>query len=304
MSTHCRCLILAAGKGTRLLPLTKKVPKPLFPVLEMPALDRLIMKLRSEGINDIVINCHHLAEKMTAWKKTSPWGRYVTFLEEEVLLDTGGAIKNLFERLGYDKPLLVYNADIISNVSIGDLLARFEEQPESLALFCLHDCPSYNKIRCEGAKIISFKGHGQDLLAYTGISLFRPECFRTSPSDPFPLIPFIQELIDQGTEICACRAEEIVHEEKWMWHDIGTPRGYLKANFSLLAQKRKKRLIDTDLISNTVTIGEHAIIGKNSRLSGNLFLENVVVWPETILYMDGELSDAIVTPFHILKDGS
>ena len=267
----------------------------------MPALDRLIMKLRSEGINDIVINCHHLAGKMDEWKKTSPWGRHVTFLKEEVLLDTGGAIKNLFEKLGYDKPLLVYNADIVSNLSIKGLFKEFIKRSGALALFSLHNNPIFNKVKCQTSKITSFKGKGEDLLAYTGVAIFRPECFEDAPARPFPLIPFIQQLIDKGAEIGACRAEEMAEDEKWMWQDIGTPRGYLDANFDLLAVKGQDRIVNSDWVSDTVRLAKRVIIGKDARLSGNLSLKNVVIWPKTILSMDGELTNAIVTPFGILK---
>ncbi len=301
MRPDCRCLILAAGKGTRLLPLTQKIPKPLFPVLDMPALDRLVLKLRSEGIDEIAVNCHHLTEKMETWKTVSPCGKHVTLLKEEVLLDTGGAIKNLFEKLGYDRPLLVYNADIISNLSITSLFREFTKRSGALALLCLHSNPLFNKIRCKFSKIISFKGKGKDLLAYTGIAIFRPECFKEAPSTPFPLIPFIQQLIDKGTEIGACRAEEIARDEKWMWQDIGTPRGYLEANFGLLAIKGQDRLLNSDCVSDTVRLAKRVIIGRDARLSGTLSLKNVVVWPKTSLNMDGEIKDAIVTPFGILK---
>ncbi len=306
MSLDCRCLILAAGKGTRLLPLTKRVPKPLFPLLNTPALDRLIRKLRKEGLYEITINCHHLAGEIERWKVNSSLGAKVSLLRERILLDTGGAVKNLINHLGYDTPLIVHNADIVSNLPVKKLYALFRQQDiDTLAMFCLHDRPPFNKVKLKGENIISFNGDGDDLLAYTGIAIFSPRCFIDAPSGPFPLIPYVQQLIHEGGKIRGCRAEDLVNEGKneWIWHDYGSPEGYLCANFSLLARNGKSRFMEKhSAIGPEVTTGKNVIIGKDAVVSGSLKMENVVIWPETVLHMNGEVKNAIFSPFgHIIS---
>ena len=298
MGLDCRCLVLAAGKGTRLLPVTQHVPKPLFPILDTPALSTVLHKLRSEGFCKIAINSHHLATNMEKWHKQSPAAVDTLLIKEKVLLDTGGAVKNAFNVMGWDKPILVYNGDIISNVSVSKFVGLFHRNLDASALFCLHDNPRYNKVACIDSRITSFNSEGEKCLAYTGIAIFGPECFTNAPSGPFPLIPYMEDLIEKGMHIAACRAEEItVDDQHWFWHDIGTPCGYLSANFSLLGLKGLGTHMEDCTMGESVQIRKNVIIGKGAKIQGLLELENVVIWPATELCLNGKVSESIFTPF-------
>ncbi|NPA95657.1 MAG: NTP transferase domain-containing protein [Thermodesulfobacteria bacterium] len=294
MTLDCRCLVLAAGRGTRLLPLTKYVPKPLFPVLNQPAVDTLIARVKDEGIKEPVINCHHLADQLISWAAA----RGIPYLWEKILLDTGGAIKNAFDKLGWDKPLLVYNADIVSNVSVRALFEKFQAAIDLDALFCLHDHPTFNKVVTSGQRIESFKGSGSRCLAYTGIAIFTPDLFKNAPDSPFPLIPYIQSLIERGAKIGFCRGEMVtLDNSRWMWHDIGTPTGYLHANLDLLATKGKEYLLDHCHIQGNVQIGNGVIAGKGANISGSGRISKSVIWPETRLFLETDTCNCILTPF-------
>ncbi len=299
MGLDCCCLILAAGKGTRLLPLTKYVPKPLFPILNRPALGLLLNKLTKERIARIAVNCHHLGNQIKTWLQQTKAEGVVTLLEESVLLDTGGAIKNCFEKTGWQAPLLVYNADVVSNLSIEKFYNKFLLSHDAKAMFCLHDEPRFNKVKCHNNGLIgSFNSKDKGSLAYTGISIFRPECFHNAPNGPFSLIPFIENLIQKGTKIAGCRGEKLTtNGNKWQWHDIGTPKGYLEANFSQLSQLNQKIFIETSYFGENVTVRKNVIIGRDSFVDGDLELEDVVIWPKTKVQMNGQIRNTIFTPF-------
>ncbi len=299
MRLDCRCLILAAGKGTRLLPVTQYVPKPLFPILNTPALDSLLIKLRSEGLYEIAINTHHLAPNMKRWHKLSHAAADTLLIEEKSLLDTGGAIKNAFNIMGMDKPILVHNGDVVSNIDIRKIVRIFCDRPDISALFCLHNNPRFNKVELVNSKITSFDAKGKSCLAYTGVALFRPECFLDAPNGPFPLIPHMECLIKRGMHIAACRAEELTKDgQQWFWHDIGTPCGYLAANLSLLDQKGLTTYMEDCMIEKKVYVKQNVIIGKGAQIRGTVELKNVVIWPDTKLYSeDVKLSESILTPF-------
>ncbi|MEE9912907.1 MAG: nucleotidyltransferase family protein [Deltaproteobacteria bacterium] len=120
--------ILGAGLGTRLRPLTEKVPKPLLSIAGRPIITYAMEHLKNAGIQRFIINTHHCAGK---YQEVFPDGRWqgipITFRHEPVLLDTAGGIKNIEDLLGYDERLIVYNGDIITNLPLAPLVDRHFE---------------------------------------------------------------------------------------------------------------------------------------------------------------------------------
>ncbi len=112
-------MIFAAGMGTRLRPLTDRVPKALVRVGNRTLLDHVIDKLRESGFDHIVVNAHHFKEQIVEHLR----GTDVRVSEEEELLDTGGGLKHALPYFDNDDPILLHNVDIFSNV---DLRATYE----------------------------------------------------------------------------------------------------------------------------------------------------------------------------------
>jgi N-acetyl-alpha-D-muramate 1-phosphate uridylyltransferase len=124
-----RAMILAAGLGTRLLPLTKRTPKALLPYKGKPMLEHVMLKLRDAGITEIIINIHHKAEHIIDYVlENKGFGLKVMFSDEsDQLLDTGGGIAKariFFEGQG---TFIVYNIDIFSNIDLKQLLKVHED---------------------------------------------------------------------------------------------------------------------------------------------------------------------------------
>ena len=115
-----KAMILAAGLGTRLKPFTNNTPKALVPILGKPAIEHVILKLKNEGFNEIIINIHHFANQIIDFIKSKNYFdiRIVFSDERDKLLDTGGAIKKASWFFDEDKSILIHNADIISDVNL------------------------------------------------------------------------------------------------------------------------------------------------------------------------------------------
>jgi NDP-sugar pyrophosphorylase family protein len=122
-------MILAAGLGTRLKPLTDATPKALIPIHGKPMLEHLMLKLKAAGFHEIVINIHHLGEQIIEFlRANNDFGLLVHISDErKYLMDTGGAIKQAAPFLAGDEPFLVHNVDILSDVNLGDFYRIHQE---------------------------------------------------------------------------------------------------------------------------------------------------------------------------------
>ncbi|MDR1937095.1 MAG: nucleotidyltransferase family protein [Tannerellaceae bacterium] len=131
-----KAMILAAGLGTRLKPLTDTTPKALLPLRGKPMLEHLLLKLKGAGFHDIVINIHHLGEQIIDFLNANDgFGLSVRISDErDYLLDTGGALKHAAGLLQGDEPFLVHNVDILSDV---DLTAFYRSHREGHSLATL-----------------------------------------------------------------------------------------------------------------------------------------------------------------------
>ena len=117
-----KAMILAAGLGTRLKPLTNNLPKALVKIKGIPMLELLINKLKSTGVTDIIINVHHFASQIIDFiKANKSFGINIFFSDEsDGLLDTGGAIKNASYFFD-DKSFFLHNVDVLSDINLLDL---------------------------------------------------------------------------------------------------------------------------------------------------------------------------------------
>jgi len=120
-----KALILAAGLGTRLMPLTASIPKALVSINGVTLLEITIRKLTAEGFRNIIVNVHHHAGQVVDYLKMSQFGNVKIAISDETdqLLDTGGAIMKARWFLDGNEPFLVHNVDVISNISLKSLLS-------------------------------------------------------------------------------------------------------------------------------------------------------------------------------------
>lgn len=255
-----KALILAAGYGTRLLPHTLKIPKPLFTLNSRPVLEHLVNQLIETGCDEIFINTHHLHKQIEAFADTLP--DIVHTIYEPVILDTGGAIANARRFLEH-APFFVINSDIISNV---DLACVYSSHLASncLATLVLHDCKKFNKVFVDTEGYIRDFDSKTHSLAFTGIQVLSPEIFDYFPNQKiFSSITVYQELVHQK------KVKAFVEKEIY-WSDIGTNESYSMT--SLLELSASQWGLKQEKIKN---LGVHKLAGDGSdRLWYRVFHEN------------------------------
>jgi len=222
-------MILAAGFGTRLRPLTERMPKALVPVGGQPLIQRCLDYFRTLRPGLLLVNGHHHAGQLAVFLDSKVAGyRRFRFIHEPEILDTGGALRNASPLVQGDF-LVTVNVDIVSDISPLDALASHLRN-RALVTMILHDHPRYNQVEVDAVgRIVAFGRRrprpGNRLLAYTGIQICSPTLLallRRCRQDVFPLIPFYQRLLDHGRRDLLAHVVDTRY--KFYWRDVGTPQ--------------------------------------------------------------------------------
>jgi mannose-1-phosphate guanylyltransferase len=234
-----KAMILAAGLGTRMRPLTDHCPKPLLPLLLQPILDHILAQLPRHGIRDVIINLHHHADQLARWLGDgSRWGVHLSLSFEPEILGTAGALKRV-EPLLRDAPFLVLNADVLIDMDL-QALWHWHCQRQALVTMVLRPDPA---ARSYGAVIVDaddrvclINGRPSTHVPATGQEMMfacvqvvdarvlehiPPDCFSMTTTDVYPA------LIERYAGVYGYRYTGY-------WMDIGAPERYLQAHWDLL----------------------------------------------------------------------
>ncbi|MBA3012015.1 MAG: phosphotransferase [Desulfobacula sp.] len=232
-----KALILAAGLGTRLLPYTKTLPKPLFTLNGRPVLDLAIDRLICCGCDHIFINTHHCHAQIEAFIGRHRYKHMIQLVYEPKILDTGGAVANI-RQLMNQEPFFVINADIVFDI---DLKKVYDAHLAShaIATLVLHDYPEFNKIQVDGQKCIqNFNAPIGKGLAFTGIQVLSPDIYSYMPtksgkSDAPGQTVFSS--IDIYKTLCPDKQIKAYVAEQIFWKDIGTVPSYTQTSRQCLS---------------------------------------------------------------------
>jgi len=224
-----RAMILAAGYGRRLQPLTHKTPKALIKVGGRAMVDRTIDRLEEAGVETIIVNLHHLGPQLEQHLRSRK-GPEILFSREDDLLETGGGVLKALPMLG-NEPFLVVNADVMwlnGPISTLGRMAMIWDGDKMDGLLLLHstvDAYGYTGMGdfCIDPSGVLSQRPERELSPYlfTGIQILHPRLFKGSPEGPFRL----RKLYDQAIE--AERLYGIVHDGEWF--HVGTPEGLAEA---------------------------------------------------------------------------
>jgi MurNAc alpha-1-phosphate uridylyltransferase len=234
MTAPRRAMVLAAGFGLRLRPITLTKPKPLVPVGGRTMLDRALDSLAASGVSEAVVNAHYLREQVVqrlAERRASGSLPHTVVSEEEELLDTGGGIKKALPLLGVT-PFLAVNADIVWQDGAQSALARLgaafdPDRMDALLLLVARD------------RAIGFEGPGDFFLerdgklkrrgdaatapyVYAGLQVLAPHVFDGAPDGPFSLNRIYDRVIASG------RLFGLLHDGAW--YHVGTPEALDEAD--------------------------------------------------------------------------
>jgi NDP-sugar pyrophosphorylase family protein len=241
-----KAVIIAGGEGTRLRPLTYWKPKPLLPVFGVPMIERQIKQLSNAGIKDVIINVGYKAETFTRHFK----GREgITLSYESSPMGTAGAVKLAEEHYKDASAVIVLNADIITSVSIRDILAYHRMTNSFATLFSVkvEDPSRYGLILADTSRDVSMfleklpmseaQKHTNQFFINGGIYVLDPSALSFFPSGEY--LSFEKEvfptLLVKGKSVKR-------FEFNGYWKDIGTRQSYFEANLDFLKGNIKHEL--------------------------------------------------------------
>jgi len=271
-----KALLLSAGFGKRLRPLTYKKPKPLVPIVNVPILERNISFLKKQGIKELLINTHYLHKQIEEFLKSKSFQLRVSTIFEPDLLGTGGAIKNAGFFWDND-PFVVMNADIITNINLKEVY-KWHVKENALVTIVLHRYHKHKKIILdEKSEIIHIaRDELKDGLAFTGIHIISPDLLKYMPNGAFDIIEFYRELIKKGLSIKGYVADDCY------WRDIGTLKDYIHANRDLLG-KSTFVIGEGSFVHPKAHFSNWAIIGKGCVIEEGTFVSGSVIWDNVIV---------------------
>ena len=262
-------MILAAGYGTRLRPITYLMPKPLVPVCNQALISYAIDNLVRYGIRDVVVNVHHLPDTIEKYLfDTYDDVNFWVFQEEEIL-GTGGGVKNARHMLEEDDEFVLVNGDTLQSPDLHALI-RARRRSNALAALSLRHAPPDDKFTAvwhKDGRVTGFgTGEGEPLM-FGGAHVISTRVFDAMPhADVFSIVDdvYIPRLA-AGETIAAV----VDHNEQWF--DIGTPQRYLAATRALCGE---------------------SVVGARSIVDGKL--DNSVVWDDCRIAAGVELTNCIV----------
>ncbi len=239
-----KAMILAAGRGERMRPITDKMPKPLLKVGGKPLIVWHLEGLAKAGFKEIVINHAHLGEQIeAALGNGAQWGVSIQYSPEKVALETAGGIANALHLLG-DEPFLVVNGDTYTDFDFAVLTHLSAPSPlkgegwgegevvQNLAHLVLVDNPPQHPQGDFAIEADMLKHTGAQMLTFSGVGVYHPDLFRDIvKGEPAKLAPLLRKAIENK------RATAQYYQG--VWHDIGTPERLKQLDESLLIHDNK-----------------------------------------------------------------
>ncbi|SME90903.1 nucleotidyltransferase family protein [Pseudobacteriovorax antillogorgiicola] len=233
-----KSLILAAGFGTRLRPLTNSRPKPLCPFFGVPFLELALSRVSKEA-KDIAVNTHYLGETIEKYLALHHQEKPLKVFHEPEIRGTGGALFPLRSWLG-DEPLLIYNADIISNIDISRVINAHRKSNSIATMVMLpHAIPLKTPVYCQDSQVLAFgdkppSSNGK--FTFSGIHIVSSEFVSRIPETvPWSVIDTYKKLIAEGHRVQA-------YFHSGFWSDLGTPQSLWESHIEVLKSNPNKLL--------------------------------------------------------------
>jgi len=227
-----KAMILAAGLGTRLRPLTDDCPKALVEVAGRTLLEIAICRLRNVGVREVIVNTHHYADMVADYLRAHDgFGLRIEISREEDLLDTGGGLKkaaHFFLEGNSQEPFLLHNVDVISTIDLARMM-QFHTEQNALATLAVQDRETSRYLLFDEGGELCGRWAGRDgkadlvrparetqALAFSGIHVISPRIFsKMQEEGAFSIIPTYLRLAAEGERVAAFRADE------YHWRDLG-----------------------------------------------------------------------------------
>jgi len=298
-------MLLAAGLGTRLRPLTYELPKPMVPILGRPVMEHIMRLLARHGFDEVIANLHYFPDLIrNRFGDGSDYGLRLTYSYEPELMGTAGGVRNARDHFG-GETFLIISGDALTDI---DLTALWEAHKRkggiaTLALKRVDDPREFGVVivgedgRIQGFQEKPDPAEALSNLGNCGIYVFEPEIF-----DYFPEQDFVDWAMDVFPKLLEQDVSFYGHEFPDYWNDVGSLDEYRQGNFDALEGRVRVDMPGSDNGRNVPTavevdgpvfIGEGCeiaagvritgpvVIGEGSRIGENAALRDTIVWPRT-----------------------
>jgi NDP-sugar pyrophosphorylase family protein len=236
-----KAMVLAAGLGTRLRPLTNDRPKALVTVGGRTMLEITLARLRHFGVTEVIVNTHHFGEKICEYlQANSNFGMRIEVSSEEDLLDTGGGLKKaawfFLEGAAAQAPFILHNVDVISTIDLARMV-QFHIEQGALATLAVMDRETKRYLLFDQNNMLCGRRAGHDgepemarstpavqALAFCGVHVLSPQIFaKINEAGAFSIIDAYLRVAAKGEKIASFRADA------YRWRDLGRPEAVAQA---------------------------------------------------------------------------
>lgn len=315
---NSKAMVLAAGLGTRLKPITFNRPKPMVPILDRPVMHHITDLLVKHGFSDAIANLHYYPDTIKDhFGDGSAFGIDLSYSFEDQLLGTAGGVRNVRDFLG-EEPFLIISGDALTDIDLGALLDRHRAHGgvATLTVKRVPDTREYGVVVHDAdGRISGFqeKPHPDEALSdlgNCGIYVFNPEIFEYFPDEPFA--DWAQDvfpvLLDYDVPF-------YVHEIDQYWNDVGSIGELRSGTFDAMtgAVKLDVRAVDGDTpfvgegssLAGAELVEGQVWVGKNCQIGSGVKLQGPVVLGDGVVLEDGAaVRDSIVLPAGRVAAGS
>ena len=298
-------MILAAGLGLRMRPLTLVRAKPVLPVLNRPLLHWTLEHLARHGVDDVIVNLHHLPESVTeALEDRSSAGLRIRYAHERPILGTSGGPRAVRDVLG-SEPFLLVNGDMLFDFDLSDLVARHHASGAraTLALLPNPDPRTYGSVVTDRTgRVLSLAGlprraRGTRSL-FTGVHVLDPALLDWLPEGPSDSVrDLYAPMVAEGERVDGVR----VHGA---WHDFGRPSLYRDTQLRLLPGRGRHRvLLDPRAQVSRDARLRRSVVGAGARVDGEAVVERSVLWDRATVEAGARVEGAIVVSGGVVRPG-
>ena len=302
-------ILLVGGKGTRLLPLTRSVPKPMLPLAGVPVTQHQLAMAKRAGITSIVLATSYLADVFAPYfGDGSKWGMQIQYAVEEEALGTGGAIAHAAKLLNPNEPIVVFNGDVLSSHDLSAQISAHLHRDADVTLHLTHveDARAYGCVPIdEQGRVQGFLEKMEKPLTNTinaGCYVFHPRAIKTIKTGAVVSVEreVFPALVGDGAGVYG-----VIDDSYWL--DIGTPQALLQGSRDLvrgiatgaqltgsLSADREFLTLPGALVDSTSHIGGGSVIGQGARIEGNCQIDESIVSDEAIISQGARLHHCFV----------
>ena len=300
MITITQAFVLGAGLGMRLKPLTDDLPKPLVPIFQKPLITFALDHLIDIGVKSFIINTHRLPDLFQRFFPHNDYEGHATKLvNEPVLLDTGGGIKNVEADLG-TKPFITYSSDILTDIDLQPLIDEHFRCGNDVTL-ALRDTGLAAAVAFRNGQVVDISNRygvagNHD---FANIAVWNPGIFkRIPPNRKISFIPIVANWIGAGGKIGGV----VLNDGKWF--NIGSRTEYLKVHLMTSEEHWKPHYLKTSawpervaasaIVDRTAQLRGCTVVGRDGHVGAEAILEDTILWPGAQIASKSHLRGCIV----------